>query len=185
MSILYNKGSNPSIVKYNGTSLDKVIYSGKVVWQRVSPSKATYYVSHPIHSSTLRLIGDQMTCCGGHYWSGSRPTFTGDCLEWLGRSCCFYFKAKGDCKVTISGSLQATSLDSDISYKYLGYYNGRLYITYVYYYFPKYNLSNSTPVNTVINMKAGDTYAIYLWQAGIYNERTGVGANLTVSATPV
>lgn len=37
MTILLNGGSNPTEVFYNGTSLDRVIFNGVTVWERLSP----------------------------------------------------------------------------------------------------------------------------------------------------
>lgn len=41
MSIIYNGGKNPTVVKYNNKDLDKVTYNGTVVWQKGEPYSAT------------------------------------------------------------------------------------------------------------------------------------------------
>lgn len=122
MSILYNKGSNPSIVKYNGTSLDKVIYSGKVVWQRISPvSNISYSGAGHWYTTYSSVGGVFITGASGDYWGLSRSTIpSGSCISWYGSGA--EVVANVDCTVTFSLTMTAVMSDG------WTWYNARIYL---------------------------------------------------------
>lgn len=132
MSILYNGGKNPTVVKYNGTSLDKVIYSGKVVWQKWSESVINcsgLYQTVLCYNHGRKYIGQVLSGQGG----GATGTYTatGNILT---KSTALSVKANRNCNVKVVGTFFASSLEHGCT-ALVGIYKNQ---TLVYKFIHKY-----------------------------------------------
>ena len=157
MSIILNGGSNPTIVKYNNTDLQKVIYNNVTVWQKGAPV-SNAYCTGGVH--LVKKSGTQIWPYGPGAGSGdvttSGPTRStipaGSCISWYSTYC--RWKAEVACKVTIKGSLSLCGVDRGAQHDCFLYYNGSKLATLFSTYVSRLT-SGTGNINYTFNMAAG------------------------------
>ena len=188
MSIIYNGTTIPNtgIIRYNNTSLNKVIYRGTTVWEKLVTSTVTY------NGTGWRVYSDGEKIIGGTSDSSNRVdviytrTCTGNIVKFTDSSKYLRITANINCTVSISYYIEGYASDAYgwYSFNHAIYINGsrNSYIMLEGYYLGTDSMKIYQGTKS-INLNTGQNLAIYMGAGNEGDSRTNYTYRYTLTCT--